>query len=155
MLFQRKWQTSVLQSPSTIIISGSSSYLDLLSPLGLPLRTLYLFSQNYFLRRVMHVSSPSQPACRFIPENRHQNELLPKKQMLYHCRPLNHNSGSIFSMPGGSQDRSRMFDAKINAAAAVNVAIVAALTKQMTGNDDAMKTLTCQRKRHETPATDQ
>lgn len=154
MSFQRKLQTSVLQSPSTIIISGSSSYLDLLSPLGLPLRTLYLFSQNIFLRRVMHVSSPSQPACRFIPENRHQ-KLLPRNQMLYYCQPLNHNSGSIFSMPGGSQDQSRMFDAQINAAAAVNVVIVAALTKQMTGNDDAIKTLTCQPKRHETPATDQ
>ena len=46
-------------------------------------------------------------------------------------------------------------DAQINAAAAVNVAIVAALRKQMIGNDDVLKTPTCQRKRQETPATNQ
>lgn len=62
MLFQRKWQTSVLQSPSTIIISGSSSYLDLLSPLCLPLRTLYLFSQNNFLAQ-SHACLLSFTAC--------------------------------------------------------------------------------------------
>lgn len=46
-------------------------------------------------------------------------------------------------------------DAQITAAAAVNDAIEAALRKQIIGNDDAIKTPTCQRKRQETPATGQ
>lgn len=49
--------------------------------LGLPLKTLYLVSQHHFPRKFMHVSSPSQLARpRFIPEKRHQNELLSKNQ---------------------------------------------------------------------------